>query len=92
MANVVVTLRIMPTSPEVDLKKLETEVKAKIHAFCGEEQFKVEIIPIAFGLKAMQIMFVMNEKRGDTEPLEKAIGQVTGVNSVEVTDVRRTIG
>ena len=92
MANVIITLKIMPTSPEVDLSALLEKVKAEITTYSGEEQFKTEEEPVAFGLKALKIIFVMDESRGDTEPLEKKIAELEGVNSVEVTDVRRALG
>jgi elongation factor 1-beta len=91
MAQVVITLRIMPESPEIDLKKLETEAKKAITAF-GADVGKVEISPVAFGLKAIDIFFVMDEAKGSTEKLEAQLSEFEGVTSVEVTDVRRAIG
>ncbi len=82
----------MPESPETDLAAVEIEAKKKIVDFVGETEFKVEIVPIAFGLKSLTIMFIMDEKKGATDPLEEVIVKLDGVNSVEVTDVRRTIG
>jgi translation elongation factor EF-1beta len=34
----------------------------------------------------------MDEKKGDTESLEKQISEIEGVQSVECTDIRRIIG
>jgi elongation factor 1-beta len=92
MANAIITLKIMPESPDVDLDHVEAEAKKKIIAFAGEGEMRVEIEPIAFGLKAVKIMFVTDEKKGGTDSLEEAIGTIDGVNSVEVIDVRRAIG
>ena len=92
MARVVVSLRIMPQSPEADLSELESKAKKEIVDFCSSEQFKVEVQPIAFGLKALMILFVMEESIGSTEKLEQKISQLDGVESVEVTDVRRAVG
>jgi len=92
MANVIITLKIMPESPEIDLKKLEKQAKDKIAKFSGETETKTEIEPIAFGLKALKIIFVMNEAKGSTEEMEKAISGIEGVSSVEVVDVRRAVG
>ena len=91
MARVVVTLRIMPESPDTDLKKLEHEASEKIKAF-GCEVGKTEIQPVAFGLKALLLYFIMDEDRGSTEDLEKDLATLDHISSVEVTDVRRTIG
>ena len=76
MANVVVTLKIMPESPEVDLTKIETEAKTKITSFAGEGDMKTEQEPIAFGLKALKIMFVMDESKGSTEELKNEINRL----------------
>lgn len=91
MASVIITLKIMPESPEVDLAEIETIGKQKIAEFGGEVG-KVEIEPIAFGLNALKLIFVMDESKGATDSLEEDIEAIKGVNSVEVTDVRRTIG
>ena len=92
MASVIVTLKIMPESPETDLDTIEKTAFEKIKAFAGEGDTKKEVIPIAFGIKSLNLTFVMNEDLGSPEELEKDIAAMDGVNSVETTDVRRTIG
>ena len=74
------------------LAKVQEEAKVKINAFAGEGEMKVEEEPVAFGLKALNIVFVMDEAKGSTDALEEEIKGLEGVNSVEVTDVRRAIG
>lgn len=92
MANVIITMKIMPESPDSDLDAIEAEAKKKIEGFAGEGDMKVEQEPVAFGLKALKILFVMDEAKGSTESLEKEVSGIAGVNSVEITDVRRAIG
>ena len=92
MTNVIVTFKIMPESPEVDLKKISEEAKSKINDFAGAGDMKIEEQPVAFGLKSLNIIFVMDESKGSTEPLEETISEIKGVQSVETTDVRRAIG
>lgn len=92
MAKIVATIKIMPTSPEIDLDKLENEAKTKITDFSQNQEIKSEQEPVAFGLKALKIMFVMEESKGSMDPLEEDIKTIPGVNSVEVIDVRRAIG
>jgi len=92
MAKVIVTLKIMPQSPEVDLGEIEKKAKQKIIDFAGETETKTEIVPIAFGLKALNLMFVMDEEKGSTDFLETQVKDLDNVNSAEVTDVRRAIG
>jgi len=92
MAIVIITLKIMPEDPDVDLDMVESEAKKKIADFAGVGDTKTEIEPIAFGLKAVKIIFVTDEKKGGTDKLEEEINKIPGVNSVEVIDVRRAIG
>lgn len=81
----------MPESPEVDLSTLEHAVSEKVKTF-GCEVGKTEIQPVAFGLKALIIMFVMDEKRGSTDELEAQLATIPHINSVQCIDVRRAIG
>lgn len=92
MADVVITLNVMPESPEYDLNELEKKVVEKIKEFSEIDNHKTEIKPVAFGLKMLSIMFVMPEDKGSTEPLEESIKNIEGILNVEVADVRRAIG
>ncbi len=92
MADVIITLKIMPESPSTNMKKLEDDVKKKIAKFSGNKEFRVNVEDIAFGLKALNITFIMDESKGSTEKLENDISNVEGVNSVSVVDVRRAFG
>jgi len=92
MANAIVTIKIMPESPDIDLAKLEEEAKKLIIDFAGEGETKTEIEPVAFGLKAVKILFVMDEAKGSPDQVSDKIAVLEGVNSSEVVDVRRAIG
>ena len=93
MAQVIITFKIMPETPEVDLEAVQKLAEEKINAFVGEvAEKKVEIEPIAFGLKALKITFVSDEAKGGTEDIEEAIAGFDGVQSCEVIDVRRALG
>lgn len=91
MASVVITLKIMPSDPDVDLSEIEEQATDMISAFGGEVG-KVEHEKVAFGLVALKLIFVMDENIGSTEKLENQIATIDNVESVEVTDVRRAIG
>ena len=90
MANVVITIKIMPESLEVDLKDIEKNAKEYINKY--GEVGKIEREKVAFGLEAVNLTFVMDEKKGGTDELEDLLRNMDGVASVEVTDVRRAIG
>ena len=92
MAMAVVTIKIMPESPSADLEAIEAQTKEAIASFAGEGDTRTAIEPIAFGLKALKITFVMDEKLGSPDALEEQITAIPEVNSFEVVDVRRAIG
>jgi len=95
MANVLITIKIMPTTPEVDLEALKEKVLGPIKVFSEEKDinnFKIEIEPIAFGIKSLNITFIADEAKGGTDNLEGEIRKIQGVNSAETIDVRRTLG
>ncbi len=91
MARVVVTLRIMPEGPDVDLDSLQKEVLKRIKNAVGDTETKVEREAIGFGLNALKILFVMDENK-KTDDIENSVKMIKEVQSVDVTDVRRAIG
>ena len=89
MGQAIVTLKIMPENVEVDLKQLEEAITTTL----AKHEIKVSKIdrePIAFGLLALNVIFLMDENKGDTETLEKACKEIKGVMNAEVTDMRRS--
>ena len=91
MANVIITLKVMPESPETDLVKIKEEVTKIVAEFKGEVG-KFEEERLAFGLKALKFIFVIEESLGATDDMEAKASEVEGVQSVEVIDVRRAVG
>ena len=91
MAQVLIIFKIMPEDVEISLDQLETVVKEKITAYGGKVG-KVEQEPVAFGLKALKVMFSMDESKGSTDDLEDQLKAVEGIMNVEVVDVRRAFG
>ena len=91
MADVIITMKIMPESPQVDLDAIKEKIDQEIQTFGGEVG-KVEKEPVAFGLIALKMIFVADEAKGGTEQLEENISKMEEVASVEVTDVRRALG
>lgn len=92
MARVIITIKIMPSSPDANLDRIEQKAIQEIKDFAGKTEIKRELEPVAFGLKALKIIFVMDENLGSTEELENNISKIEDVNSVEIVDVRRAIG
>ena len=91
MADVIITFKVNLESPETDIEKVKVKAAEKITAFGGEIG-KTEVEEIAFGLKAINFIFVLDEDKGSTESLEDEVANFEEVSSVEITDVRRAIG
>ena len=92
MALVVVTMKIMPKSPNVSLKDLKKEIEKKVREFVKDTAVKFEELPIGFGLNALNVIFVMDEESGSTDKLEDDLKSIKGISSVNVVDMRRAIG
>ena len=92
MAKAIITLKIMPESPDVDLAKISDQAKSLIQEAYGETEIEEEKKPIGFGLVALNVIFVIDEEKGSTDALEEKIKNSEGVKSCEVIDVRRALG
>lgn len=91
-AVVIITMRIMPASTDTDLTKLKESINAEIEKFAGKPAGNVVESPVAFGLKALDMTFQMEEAKGSVDPLEDAIRALDGVASAEVTRLDRALG
>ena len=90
MGTALIKIKIMPTSPDVDLdeiKKKAQEVVEKGEG--GVTGFEEE--PIAFGLKAVLVAFSLDESQA-LEPIEEGLKKIDNVSSVQVIDMRRAFG
>lgn len=92
MAKVIVTLKIMPEDPDIDLEKVKQGAEQVIKSFEGTMN-RTEIEPVGFGLKALIVVFAVDEKKGSPDPIaDEIIKKVAGVRSAEVTMVSRALG
>ena len=85
MGEVAIIYKMMPAGTDVDL----ADLKARITA-CIQEPIKLNKIdekPIAFGLKALEVQIIMDDKKGGAEELEKTLNEIDGVESVEVVHI-----
>ena len=85
-----IQVKVMPKEVETDLQKIKEKAKEIIESF-NQKLLKDEIQPIAFGLNALILILTWPDNKGPDE-LEKKLSEIEGVNSAEITDVRRAIG
>jgi elongation factor 1-beta len=89
MGTAGIKIKIMPTSPEVDLEEIKKQAKALIEKKGGKNR-EYEEEPIAFGLKAIIAFFELSE---DIElgRIEEELKSIKNVSSVQVIDMRRLL-
>jgi elongation factor 1-beta len=87
VARVIITLKIMPEDVDVDLEDLLKRIKDAVPD--GTDVRANEIVPVAFGLKALRMNVARDESMGGTDDIEEAITQLDGVAQVEVETVSR---
>lgn len=90
----IIQLRVLPNSPEVDLEKLSNDVKSKIAEVVSSkvEDMKTSVQDIAFGLKALNVYFVVDESISSLDEIENQVKEIEDVSSAEVVDMRRIVG
>ncbi|MFH1607573.1 MAG: elongation factor 1-beta [archaeon] len=90
MGIVLIKIKLMPTSPDVDLEEIKQKAKQVIECHKGQRcNFEEE--PIAFGLKAVIAGFELDESH-ELDPIEESLGKVENVSSAKVIDMRRAFG
>ncbi len=83
MGSVAVTYRLMPEDATTDLAPIKEGIrKAAGNALRGMQEKDV-----AFGLRAILALVVVEDASGLSEKIESALGQIPGVGSVEAIDV-----
>ena len=87
MAKVVITVKVLPDSPERDLNELKSIVEEKIKGE-GGALYKENIEPIAFGISAIVISFIMDEDKG-SEGVLNALKSIEGTGDIQITDMTR---
>lgn len=87
MAEVLVTIKIMPKDTDVDMGVLTS----RIGKLDGVKLNTVQEEPIAFGLVALVASYVVEDKEGGTENLENSLREIDDIASAEVTEVTRLL-
>ena len=80
IGKVAVSIKVMPKQ-DANI----TEIKKKIE--CMEGFSTIKEVPIAFGLKMLEAVFVFDDRAGaNTDEIENKIREIDGVSSVETGD------
>ena len=90
MGTMIVKIKVMPSSPDVNLEELKTKIKEILEKNKTKNiQFVEE--PVAFGLKAVLSAFQMDEA-DELEPIENSIRELETVSSAEIAEMKRAFG
>ena len=90
MGTALIKIKIMPESPDVNLKEIEQQAKKITEKGEGKNP-RTEIEPIAFGLNAIIISFSLDESKS-IDNIQDKLKKIPNVSSAEVTDFRRAFG
>ena len=91
MGTALLQIKVMPESPETDLEQLKTNVEEKLKKEGAIKISKIEIQPVAFGLKSLIVTLAWPEEQ-DTEKAVKAVNSLEHVSSSDIIDYRRAFG
>ena len=87
MGEVAITYRIMPENADVNISELADKVadtSRKIAKIQGMQEK-----PIAFGITAILIRVIIEDKEGGPDEIETALTGIEGVQNVETMDMTR---
>ncbi len=92
MAKAVVTFKLMPESPEVDLAPIKEKALeiAKNAGSIGEMQSKEE--PVAFGLKAVLILAMYEVEGSDFDATAAKMQEIDQVQNAQVAKMDLALG
>lgn len=85
VADVIVTFKIMPKDVEIDLDKLENQIKDVV------KPERIQREPIAFGLVAINVTKLIPDAGGELEAIENKLKSIEDVGQIEVTEVTRSL-
>jgi len=83
MGKVAVTFRVMPEGVEVDLDAVQSRLRDSLR----ERLKKLEVKPVAYGLRAIEAIVILEDAAGEMERVESLLLQIPGVGGVETTEV-----
>ncbi len=83
MGSVAITIRLMPEDATTDLKAIRDGVKKAL----GESLRGLQEKDVAFGLKAILALAIVQDEAGASDHLEQTLSAIPGVGSVETLDM-----
>jgi elongation factor 1-beta len=85
MGQCAMTFKLMPTDVDVDFAKMRQSVISKIPKDAKLNGFRE--VPIAFGLKALEVSIILNDKTGGGDEIERLLAEIEDVSSVDLVQM-----
>jgi elongation factor 1-beta len=83
MGKVALTYRLMPSETDVDYESVISKLRSSLPESAQLREHR--IVPIAFGLKALEIMIICEDTEGVAEKVENSLSSLPGIESVTPT-------
>lgn len=90
MAIAAIIIKMMPVSPDTNLKEIEERAKTLMEEQ-GAQNISFEEHPIAFGLSSIMMKMAWPEEK-DTDIIENSLSKIENVSSASIEDYRRAFG
>ena len=83
MGDVAISYKLMPDEPSIDWEGVKTKIEELVPE--AGTIGGMELKPVAFGLKSLNIVFIIDDKAGGSQEFEDGLKTIEGIQSVEVT-------
>ena len=90
MTKLVARIKILPTDIEIKLDGIVDKLKSSLQDGIQIKNSTKE--PIAFGLNALIVDFLLEDKEGQMGKLETMVKDTEGVSEIEIMNLGRQLG
>ena len=90
MTKLIARIKVLPTDTDINLDNIIEKLKSSLPDGMQVRNSAKE--PIAFGLNALIVDFLLEDKEGQMDKLESAVKDTEGVSEIEIMNLSRQAG